>query len=70
MTISAFGTITIRALLLASIPAMILRFSFNRYVATLTGVIALISALRSFCASSSTKRRIDKAIDFVERILP
>ena len=54
----------------ASISKISLRFSFNRNVATETGVIVRISELNSFWASSSTRRRIESANERVPRMVP
>ena len=47
-----------------------LRFSLSRKVPTDTGTMVRISALFSFCASSSTNLNIDKERDRVPLIVP
>ena len=45
-------------------------FSFNRYVATEMGSCAWISPVRSFKASSSIRRIMDKPMDSTSLIVP
>ncbi len=67
---SALGRITILVFNRVSISAMAVRFSLSKNVPTVTGTTALISALRSFFASSSIMRRMDRERDLVLRIVP
>ena len=70
VSISVLGRTVNWILLRFSISVISLRFSLSKNVATGTGTMALISRLNSFCASSSTRRRIDSASERVPRMVP